>query len=134
MERSLQELVWRRAGNRCEYCQVPQSHDRIPFEIDHIVARKHAGKTTPANLALSCAYDNAYKGANIAGIDPRTGRLTKLFHPRRHKWQRHFRWDGPILVGRTPIGRATVAVLVINHPLRVEQRQELIGAGMFPPA
>jgi hypothetical protein len=37
MERSLQELVWQRAGNRCEYCQVPQSRDRLPFEIDHII-------------------------------------------------------------------------------------------------
>ena len=24
MERSLQKLVWQWAGNRCEYCQVPQ--------------------------------------------------------------------------------------------------------------
>jgi len=24
MERALQKLVWRRAGNRCEYCKVPR--------------------------------------------------------------------------------------------------------------
>jgi hypothetical protein len=38
MERSLQDRIWQRAGHRCEYCQVPQSHDAIPFEIDHIIA------------------------------------------------------------------------------------------------
>src|SRR5262249_847350 len=114
MDDALVRLVWRRAGESCEYCQMPHVLSTLPFEIDHIVARKHGGATTPGNLALSCAYDNAYKGTNIAGIDPKTGRITKLFHPRRHSWQRHFRWDGPILVGRTPVGHATVAVLVIS--------------------
>jgi len=111
---------------------MPCNFSWLGFEIDHIVARKHQGKTTPGNLALSCAYDNAFKGSNIAGIDLKTGQLTRLFHPRRHKWQRHFYWDGPVLVGRTAIGRATIAVLAINHPLRVDQRQELMNAGLFP--
>jgi hypothetical protein len=42
-------------------------------------------------------------------------KLTKLFNPRRHKWERHFRWDGPYLVGRTAIGRTMVVVLAMNH-------------------
>src|SRR5205807_10069871 len=50
---------------------------------------------------------NAHKGPNIAGIDTVTNRLTALFHPRRHKGHRHFRWNGPILLGRHAIGRAT---------------------------
>ena len=37
-----------------------------------------------------------------------------LFNPRRQKWDRHFRWDGPLLVGRTAIGRTTIRVLQIN--------------------
>lgn len=37
MERTLQDLVWRRANRRCEYCQVAQDDDRLPFEIDHII-------------------------------------------------------------------------------------------------
>jgi hypothetical protein len=56
-----------------------------------------------------------------------------LFNPRRHKWTKHFRWAGPILVGRTPAGRATVAVLEINLEYRVDLRQGLIDAGVFPP-
>jgi hypothetical protein len=54
MDRSLQELVWQRAGRRCEYCQVPQDHDRLPFEIDHIIAETHEGITGLANLCLCC--------------------------------------------------------------------------------
>jgi hypothetical protein len=82
---------------------------------------------------LACFPCNNHKGANIAGIDPVTRRLTPLFNPRRHKWDRHFRWDGPKLLGRTPIGRATVAVLEINSRERVLLRESLIAEQVFPP-
>jgi hypothetical protein len=49
-----------------------------------------------------------------------------LFNPRRHKWATHFRWQGAYLIGRSPIGRVTVALLHINAELRVELRQELL--------
>jgi hypothetical protein len=113
---------------------MPQALSFLPFEIDHIIARQHRGKTTSGNLALACAYDNGFKGPNIAGLDPRTNRLVRLFHPRHHLWRRHFQWDGPVLVGRTPIGRTTVEVLGMNHPFRIEQRRVLIAANLFPPA
>jgi hypothetical protein len=45
---------------------------------------------------------------------------------------RHFRWQGAYLVGRTPLGRATVAVLNINDSYRVELREGLINEGLFP--
>jgi hypothetical protein len=57
----------------------------------------------------------------------------RLFHPRRQRWSRHFLFDGPVIVGRTQCGRATVAILVLNAPDRVELRAELIAAGRFPP-
>ena len=80
-----------------------------------------------------CVLCNSYKGPNIAGIDPDTGRLTSLFHPRRQQWKRHFRWDGPVLLGRTAIGRATIAVLMINHSDAIAAREALIEEGFFPP-
>jgi hypothetical protein len=61
-----------------------------------------------------------------------TKTLVPLFNPRRHKWHRHFRWDGPVLVGLTPIGRVTVAVLEINLDYRVDFRQGLIDEDIFP--
>ena len=133
MEMELEELVWQRAQSRCEYCQMAQDYTQLTFEIDHIVARKLGGKAYASNLALSCFYDNSFKGSNISGLDPRTGKLTRLFHPRRHAWNQHFRWDGPLLIGRTAIGRTTIQVLLINLELRVAHRQLLIEAGLFPP-
>jgi HNH endonuclease len=133
MELALAELVWERARRCCEYCRMPQTYDELPFEIDHVIAEQHGGKTVASNLALACFADNHHKGPNLAGIDPKTRRRRWLFNPRRHKWSRHFRWDGPILVGRTAIGRATIAVLRINLAHRVRHRAQLIAEGIFAP-
>jgi HNH endonuclease len=133
MASSLIRQVWRRAGGVCEYCRMPQAFDDLPCEVDHIIARKHLGRTVPENLALSCFYCNTYKGPNVAGIDPATGAVVRLFHPRRHRRSRHFRWDGPLLRGRTPVGRAPIAVLEVNRPGRVALRAALIEDGVFPP-
>jgi hypothetical protein len=54
MERALEQLVWERAGGRCEYCRVAQERDRLSFEIDHIIAKKHGGPTRASNLCLAC--------------------------------------------------------------------------------
>jgi hypothetical protein len=133
MDAALARLVWRRAKGCCEYCRMPQAADDAPFEIDHIIARKHDGPTIASNLCLSCYYCNSFKGSDIGGRDPRMRKLTPLFNPRRHKWSRHFRWEGAYLIGRTPIGRVTVALLHINDDYRVEFREGLIGEGVFPP-
>ncbi len=132
MEQPLEQRVRQRAAGRCEYCHIPEEYDRPAFEIEHIIARKHGGRTVAANLAAACFTCNHHKGTDLAGLDPRTRKLTKLFHPRRMKWARHFRWKGPFLVGRTAIGRTTICVLGINLPLRVRLRQELIDEGFFP--
>jgi hypothetical protein len=111
---------------------VPQDHDSLTFEIEHIIAKKHGGKTTLSNLALACFACNHYKGTDIAGRDPITRKLVPLFHPRRHKWDRHFQWSGAHLVGRTPVGRLTIAILCLNRPHRVQLRQELLEEGVLP--
>lgn len=85
------------------------------------------------NLALACFADNHHKGPNLASIDPKTQRKAWLFNPRRNKWTTHFRWRGAELIGRTPIGRATISVLQINAPHRLAQRAALIAEGIFPP-
>jgi hypothetical protein len=113
---------------------MPQAYDELRFEIDHVIAEQHGGRTVAGNLTLTCFADNHHKGPNLAGIDPKTGRRTWLFNPRRQKWSRHFRWDGPTLVGRTAVGRATIIVLGINLPHRVRHRAQLIAEGVFPHA
>ena len=132
MDRNVAQLVWSRAGACCEYCRISQQHDEPAFEIDHIIPRKHLGKTIAINLALSCFHCNRYKGSNLSGRDPVTRLTAPLFNPRRHKWERHFRSEGPLLVGRTPVGRATVATLRINDYLRVLLRKELIEENAVP--
>src|SRR4029077_21030735 len=117
-----------------EYCQLPQVLSSTRFQIDHIIAEQHGGGANAWNLALACLADNNHKGPNLAGIDPKTGKRMWLFNPRRQKWSLHFRWQGPVIIGRTPVGRATIAVLSINLPYRVAQRAALIAEGAFPPA
>jgi hypothetical protein len=130
---ALQDHVRERANCRCEYCGIPEAASRLPFQFDHIIASSHGGPTVAGNLACSCLPCNKHKGTNLSGIDPRTKKIVRLFHPRLHKWHYHFRWDGAELRGRTPIGRATVAVLGMNDPIYVAVRQELIDEGTFPP-
>ena len=133
MNSSLVELVWARAGGICEYCHMSQVFDDLPFQIDHVIAEQHKGKTIAGNLALACFRDNHHKGPNLAGVDPKTGKRVWLFNPRRQKWDRHFRWNGAILVGRTAVGRTTIEVLAINSIDRIRHRMQLIAEGVFPP-
>jgi hypothetical protein len=131
MDAPLERLVRDRSGGQCEYCRLPQLGSRAPFEIDHIIPRKHHGRTVASNLALSCVYCNAYKGPNLIGLDPATGKITRLFHPRRYKGDYHFRFPGSTLIGRTAIGRTTIDVLPMNHPEMVALREILMEAGIF---
>jgi hypothetical protein len=131
--RTLEDLVWRRAGGRCEYCQISWENLDLPFEVDHIIADHHLGQTRANNTCLACFACNRHKGPNVAGVDPATKKIVPLFHPRRHKWSRHFRWDGAVVVGQTPTGRATIITLKINLDHRVDLRQGLIDEGVFPP-
>ena len=92
-------------------------------------------RVDPGELRGSCvcSFCNRHKGPNLAGRRSRKQRIVPLFNPRRHKWSRHFRWDGPELIGRTPQGRATVIALKINLEHRMDLRQGLIEEGVFPP-
>lgn len=81
---------------------------------------------------MGCYHCNLHKQTDLVGIDPLTGKRTALFHPRRHKWQRHFRWEGVVLVGKTAIGRTTVAVLAMNDDDMIDLRAALEDEGVFP--
>jgi 5-methylcytosine-specific restriction endonuclease McrA len=122
----LERAVVGRAAGRCEYCHFPQSAAELPFHVDHVIARKHKGPTESENLAWACFSCNLRKGPNIAGLDPVTGELTRLFHPRKDKWSSHFEWHGPWLRGRTPVGRTTVSLLGINDEDAVSVRSSLL--------
>ncbi len=132
MEKGLLQLVWVRAGDRCEYCRLRQAFDPVPFQVDHIIAQQHRGQTIEANLALACFSCNRRKGPNIASLDGTTGAIVPLFNPRADVWESHFEWQGPTLVGLSPTGRATIHVLGINRDFRIALRRSLIREGVFP--
>jgi len=131
MDTATRELVWRRAGNRCEYCRIPQEATPFfTFHVEHIIARQHVGETDdPARLALACNRCNAYKGPNLSSVDPVTQEIVPLFNPRQDSWDAHFTLQGGNVLGITPTGRVTVQLLKMNSPHRVELRQEWLGEG-----
>jgi hypothetical protein len=133
MDEGIRQEVVRRAKGLCEYCRLPQEHVLTPFQIEHVIARQHGGPDRLGNLAYACLRCNLHKGPNLTGIDPRTKKVTRIFNPRRHRWPRHFRRDGALLIGKTAVGRTTVRVLAMNDPDRVALRQELIDQGLLPP-
>ena len=125
MDAALQEFVRSRARFRCEYCLLPEALVSTPFQFDHIIAQFHDGPTVAENLAYACFHCNNFKGPNVAGVDPATGEVVRLFHPRGDAHAEHFVWQEGLLEGRTAVGRATVRTLRLNHPLRLVLRRSL---------
>lgn len=129
---TLRRAVQERAGGRCEYCLIPEAFTLAAHEVDHIIAQKHGGLTDDANLALSCVLCNQRKGSDISSIDPESGRVEPLFHPRRQRWHDHFEIEGVLFRGRTPTGRVTVRLLQLNRVERLRERVLLLEAGVLP--
>lgn len=112
---STKARVRERAGNACEYCHLHQDNSPLAvLHIEHIIPRIHGGTDDLDNLALAYIDCNLHKGPNLTGIDPATGTVTELFHPRHYAWEDHFAWDGIYLVSNTAIGRTTIRVLNMN--------------------
>ena len=97
----------------------------IRFHVDHIRPRQHGGNHAPDNLALACTNCNWNKGPNLSAIDPLTSQEVALFRPRTQTWSEHFALVDLEIVGQTAIGRATVRLLRMNSPDRVEVRRNL---------
>jgi len=121
-----------RAQGRCEYCLIHQEDTLYPHEPDHIIAEKHGGSTTLENLALACGVCNRNKGSDLASIDPTTGKVTPLFNPRKHQWQRHFRLNSGRIEPLTASGRVTANLLQFNTPANIAERLQLISIGHYP--
>ena len=130
MDALLRNLVRQRAGDRCEYCQLPQaSLPFVSFHVDHVVPRQHGGQDELSNLAWSCGRCNRKRGPNLSGIDPDTGQVVTLFNPRTQVWNDHFVMRGVEILGLTPTGRACVRLLDLNGRRRLQLREELEASG-----
>lgn len=121
-----------RAQYRCEYCRRPEIDAFIRYQSDHIISRKHGGKTTLDNLAHTCPICNNAKGSDLSTILQDEEKLIRLFHPRKDIWFDHFEVrDGQILP-ETEIGEPTIKLLKLNDINRILERLDLIEAGLFP--
>jgi hypothetical protein len=128
---ALRRLVRQRAHDCCEYCLAPESLCFHTHQVDHIVAEKHGGATEDLNLALSCLICNQAKGSDISSIDPKTGQVVPLFHPRKSLWRDHFELSGALILPLTPEGRVTVRLLQFNAPDRVVERGWFLSSGLL---
>ena len=55
-----------------------------------------------------------------------------LFNPRTEVWNEHFQFRGSEVIGLTPTGLATVRLLHMNAPRRVQLREEWLKEGNRP--
>lgn len=129
----LRRQVLQRAAGACEYCGLSQAGQEATFHVDHISPVRHGGQTVPENLALACVSCSLHKAARQSAPDPLSGQDVPLYHPRRDRWQDHFRWEGVRVVGVTDRGRATVALLKMNRPLIISIREEEARLGRHLP-
>jgi hypothetical protein len=129
---ALRREVAIRAGYRCEYCRRPEVDSFIRYQSDHVISRKHGGRTELSNLAHTCPICNNAKGSDLAMILDDEEKLIRLFHPRKDNWFDHFEvLEGEIL-HKTEIGGATIKLLKLNDIDRILERVDLIAAGLFP--
>ena len=123
MDQATRNLVRQRASYRCEFCQLAEVHSPLAkLQIEHVRPRKHGGSDDIGNLALACIDCNLRKGASLSGIDQIKDAVVPLFNPRVQAWHDHFAWDGVHIRGLTDVGRATIAVLSLNSPDRMQVR------------
>jgi hypothetical protein len=131
---ALRRLVVSRADGICEYCLIPHADTHFGCEVDHILSEKHGGLTVADNLAYSCLYCNRFKGSDLGSIGA-GGQLVPLFHPRRDRWNEHFRLDDDMtLQPLTPVGEVTVRLLAMNADERLFERRALHAENRYPPA
>lgn len=129
---ALRKSVILRANHCCEYCRIADIDSYYGFQVDHIISRKHGGKTLFINLAYACPDCNRYKGTDLGTYIDNSLNLIRLFHPRLDDWQDHFETDNSGLISaKSDIGTATLKVLSINHPDRIIERRLLWQLGLL---
>jgi len=133
---ALRNQVEERANQCCEYCLSQAQFSPQRFSVEHIQPRSLGGITHIDNLALSCAGCNGHKYNKTQAIDPITNTLCSLFSPRQQSWYEHFAWneDYTLVIGLTPVGRASLATFKLNRSALQNLRAVLFSVGKHPPA
>lgn len=129
------ELVADRAKHCCEYCLSQLRFSPDPFSIEHIVPLSKEGSDNLDNLALACQGCNSHKYTAVLAIDPASGNEVSLYNPRQDDWKEHFVWndDFSLVIGISPVGRATIIKLQLNRLGVANLRKALSILGEHPP-
>jgi hypothetical protein len=131
----LREKVRQSAQFRCGFCLFQEYYSPSVFQIDHIIPLSFGGTNDEENLWLLCEPCNRAKSNKIEGFDSATNLTVPLFNPRTQIWSEHFEWSEHYtqIIGKTPIGRITVAELNLNKERLINIRKHWISAGWHPP-
>ena len=81
----------------------------------------------PSKAHGQCQY--CFMNESLQGL---TGEQVPLFCPVRQRWSENFRFKGYQMEGLTAVGRATVAMLDLNHLRRQRIRQAEQAFGLYP--
>ena len=130
--RTTRKMVMERAGHRCEYCRVLEYLSSFDYHVDHIIGIQHGGPNSPTNLAYVCSPCNWKKGPNISTILDLYGPLIPLYNPRLQDWFEHFEVANGVLIPLSLVAEATIKLLELNQPNKIEERFEMILAGFYP--
>lgn len=128
----MRRQVWARASGLCEYCLLHERDDWVSFQIEHVLSKKHGGRTVLSNLALACLECNVAKGSDLGSVARASRLLIPFYNPRQQKWTDHFRLNGHRVVPLTDIGEVTCRILGFNTRQRLLKRQVIAMAGNYP--
>ena len=130
MDAGTRRLVRERAGERCEYCRLPQSALPLArFHIEHVIARQHRGGDSPGNLAFPAITAIFTRDRTCPASTHRMVESAGSSIPARIAGEEHFETWGLLLLGLTSTGRITVSVLAMNSQAQLETRR---AAGLGP--
>jgi hypothetical protein len=110
-----------------------QVRARAKDRCEHVVPLCLSGTSELSNVALAWPACDLHKAGRVEAIDEQTGKLAPLFNPRTNAWMDHFRFEGYITLGLSPMGRATVRALYFNQPRRLQIRRAEVLFGLFSP-
>jgi len=135
MQTEFRQIVKQRANHVCEYCLALSQYAFHPFCVDHIIPISKEGAHSLDNLAFACQHCNNCKYNKYEHPDPLSGKIVRLYNPRKDKWSDHFVWDedDAVIIGITSVGRATVSCLKMNRGEAVNLRAALKQYGVHPP-
>ena len=119
----LRRQVAQRSNFCCEYCLLPDALAIYPFEVDHILAVRHGGKTKLENLAYCCSRCNRNKRSDLTTVLTEQEIIVRIFNPRLDSWNDHFEVESGVIYPKSTIGEATIKLLDFNTPERIIGRQ-----------